>query len=93
MSTKANLMCAVPPRQRLPQGSAASKYAAARLRRLRPCPSRRPAAVEMGLQEENGDPHAKAQTGQAQGLPLDRDAFTRIDKVERIVVDVTFGAW
>jgi hypothetical protein len=59
MSTKANLMCVAPPRQRPPQGSAAQDHAAARLRRLRPCPGRRPAAVEMGLHEENGDPQAR----------------------------------
>jgi hypothetical protein len=68
MSTKAKLLCVVPPKRRPPQGSAASKRAAARLRRLRPCPSPRPAAVEMGLQEENEDPNAKVWTRQAQGL-------------------------
>ena len=27
------------------------------------------------------------------GLPLDRDVLTHIDKVERAIVEVTFGAW
>jgi hypothetical protein len=92
MSTKTNLMCAVPPRQRPPQGSTASKHAAARLRRLRPCPGRRPAAVEMGLQEIKGDPHAKARTRRNNGSPLQRDALTRIDKVERTIVEITHGS-
>ena len=47
MTAKVNWMCVVPPQQRRPQGSAASKRATTRLHRLRPCPSRRPAAVEM----------------------------------------------
>ena len=67
-------------------------HAAARLRRLRPCPGRRPAAVEMGLQEENGDPHAKARTRRHNGSPLHRDALTRIDKVERAIFEITHGS-
>jgi hypothetical protein len=61
-------MCVMPPRRRPPQGAAASKHASARLRRLRPCPGRRPAAVKVGLQQENGGPHAEVRTGQAQEL-------------------------
>jgi hypothetical protein len=83
MTAKVNWMCVVPPQRRPPQGHAASKRATARLRRLRPCPSRRPAAVEMGLQEEDGDPHAEARTDRHKGAPLHRDALTQIDDVER----------
>ena len=45
-----------------------SKHPADRLCRLHPCPSRRPAAVEMGLQEDNGDPYAEVRTPQTQRL-------------------------
>jgi hypothetical protein len=92
MNTKANLMCSVPPRQRPPQGSAAKDHAAARLCRLRPCPARRPAAVEMGLQEIKGDPDVKARTLQAQGPPLQRGALTRIDKVDCAIIEITHSS-
>ena len=86
MSTKANLMCAVPPRQRPPQGPAASKHAAARLRRLRPCPGRSPAALEMEVHMPKLGPDRHKSS------PLQHDALTRIDKVERAIIEIMHGA-
>jgi hypothetical protein len=57
--------------------AATSKHAAARLRRLRPCHSRRPTAVEMGLQEENGSRMPKLGPDNRKDLLLDRVAAAR----------------
>jgi len=82
MTAKVNWMCVVPPQRRPLQGSAASKRATARLRRLRPCPSRRPAAVELGLQEEMEIHMPKLEPTGTRAL-RHRDALTHNDDVDR----------
>ena len=54
-----------------------------RLRRLRPCPSRRPAAVEMVFRKKMEIHMPKLGTDRHKGAPLHRDALTQIDDVER----------
>ena len=83
MTAKVNWMCVVPPQRRPPLGSAASKRATTRLHRLRPCPSRRPAAVEMVFRKKMEIHMPKLGTDRHKGAPLHRDALTQIDDVER----------
>ncbi len=85
-------MHVVPPTQRPPQGSAASKHAAARLRRLCPCPGRRPAAVEMGLQKEMEIHMPKLGPDGRKGSARHRDALMRVDKAKRVIVEITYSA-
>ena len=83
MTAKVNWMCVVPPQRRPLQGSAASKRATARLHPLRPCSSRRPAAVEMVFRKKMEIHMPKLGTDRHKGAPLHRDALTQIDDVER----------
>jgi len=86
-------MCVVPPKRRLPQGSAGRSTrrtgcagftlapAAARRR------SRRVFRKIMEIHKPKFGPHRH------NGSPPPRDALTRFGKVQRAIVKITHGAW